>query len=101
MWIVANESFLSIVECKDDPSMLLVRARVEGDIERAFPDARVKITPRADYLYRAFIPRGEVASTIEEMVQGIDYLNFKNSVKDRVRHDAYLDVWRVMERVQA
>ena len=36
MCIFTNKGFLSIVEDRDDPERLLVRARYEGDIERHF-----------------------------------------------------------------
>ena len=41
MWIMMNNSFLSIVSKDCGPAELLVRARRAGDIERVFPDAKV------------------------------------------------------------
>jgi len=42
MWIFLADSFLSVVDMGDPTgSTLLVRARRQGDIERAFPDAKV------------------------------------------------------------
>lgn len=100
MWIFLNDAFLSIVRDRGDVDQLLVRARIKGDIESAFPDAKVSHTPDADYAYRAFLPRRDVAATIERRVQAIDYPNFKNSVRDHRRHDAYVEVWRAMLRYQ-
>jgi hypothetical protein len=100
MWIFLNDAFLSIVEDRDDKTRLLVRARVAGDIEKAFPDATVTHTPRADYAYRAFVRREVVAEVIERRVGEIAYPNFKNSVRDHARHDAYMGVWSVMRRYQ-
>jgi hypothetical protein len=53
MWLFAKHGFFSIVEHRADPRNLLVRARVKGDIEHYFPDAKVTQTDDADYLYRA------------------------------------------------
>ncbi len=94
MWIFLNNAFLSIVAHRDKPDLLLVRARAEGDIERTFPDAET--CPVADYRYRAELPRQEVATAIAERVSGIDYDNFKGSVQETDRHDAYLHVWSAM-----
>jgi hypothetical protein len=97
MWIFLNDAFLSIVEHREDPSKLLVRARVRGDIERVFPAAKVLHTPvRADYAYRAVIDRRVVADRLRAAVDSIDYPNFKNSVTEDDRHDVYMGVWETM-----
>jgi len=101
MWIFLNDSFLSIVEHREDATKLLVRARKRGDIERVFPAATVSHTPvRADYAYRAVIDRTAVAVAISERVLNIDYPNFKDSVPEDDRHDAYMDVWTAMHGFQ-
>ncbi len=96
MWIFLNNAFLSIVDKGGDGTTLLVRARHAGDVERVFPTAMVERTPRIDYLYRARVPREEVAQRVGEMARGIAYGNFKASVKDPDRHDAYMGVWEEM-----
>lgn len=100
MWVFLNDAFLSIVADRDDADRLLVRGRLPGDIERAFPDAQVRETRDADYRFRAFIPRSAVASRLAEAVDRIDYPNFKSSVRQDWRHDLYLSVWQVMARAQ-
>ena len=100
MWIFLNNAFLSIVEDRDDKNRLLVRARLPDDIPRVFPTAEVFEKDHADYRYRALIPREEVATAISEQVRKIDYDNFKNSVSEDDRHDAYLGVWNVMYDLQ-
>jgi hypothetical protein len=93
MWIYLNSSFLSIVENSEDPSMLHVRARREGDIEEVFPDSNVTETPDGDYKYRTDLSRDDVAEAIARNINGINYTNFKNSIDDEVRHDVYMDLW--------
>jgi len=100
MWIFLNDAFLSIVADRKNPARLLVRARKLGDIERVFPTAIVNVTPTADYLYRAFLPRADVAHAIVERLSKIDYPNFKDSVINPERHDDYFDVWLTMYRKQ-
>lgn len=103
MWLSLSDSFLSIVAIAGptaDPAQLLVRARVAGDIERVFPQAKVTHTPKADYAYRTTLPRTQVASALTAAVDTIDYTNFKNSVPDRARHDAYLACWLAMHDLQ-
>ncbi len=103
MWVSLSYSFLSIVALDGpaaDPAQLLVRARVAGDIERVFPTAAVTHTPKADYAYRAILPRTVVATALAAAVQAIDYTNFKNSVSDPARHDAYFECWDAMYDLQ-
>jgi len=103
MWLSLSDSFLSIVALEGptaDPAQLLVRARVAGDIERVFPTATVAHTPKADYAYRTILPRTMVATTLAAAVEAIDYTNFKNSVPDQARHDAYLECWTAMHDLQ-
>lgn len=100
MWIFLSDSFLSIV-ADADPALLVVRARRKGDIERVFPRLRAIRTLNRDYLYRRAIPRGLVEEAIAGAVAGIEYRNFKDSVKDNVRHAAYVSVWQTMHSYQA
>jgi hypothetical protein len=80
--------------------MLLVRARREGDIEQVFPGAQVEQTVGRDYMYRTVQPRDRVANQLAEEVRGIDYPNFKKSVKDPELHSAYQGIWRTMADLQ-
>lgn len=101
MWIFTSNAFLSVVADRDNPDRLLVRARVPGHIERVFPDAKVFTDSQADYLYRAFIQREVVVQAVAANISKIDYDNFKDSVNDPVLHNAYMNVWGVMEKIQA
>ena len=100
MWVFLKHSFLSIVDKSSVDGCLMVRARRSGDIERVFPAADVRETPGNDYLFRADVPRKEVAARIAEYIMEIDAPNFKASVKDKPLHDAYMGVWSVMGRLQ-
>jgi len=97
MWIFLSESFLSIVDKGDDiGKTLLVRARRKGEIERVFPSAEVAEGVGTDYQFRARIGREEVALRIADEVRNTTYQNFKSTVKERSRHDAYMGVWGEM-----
>lgn len=100
MWIFLNNAFLSIVQKPGDTDTLTVRARVKGDIERVFPTAKVTQNGGTDYKFRATIHRARVADAMFDAVMDIDYANFKSSVKDHARHDAYMDVWSAMMKYQ-
>lgn len=98
MWIFQNNSFLSVVAHRDQPGMLLVRSRIKGDIERALPNSEVFEIEDADYRYRAIVSVQDLQTAMAEAIAKIDYPNFKNSVKESERHDAYMGVWSVMAR---
>jgi hypothetical protein len=105
MWIFLNDAFVSIVaprpESDFDPlDFLVVRGRIKGDIEKLFPGADIIEGGGTDYRFRAVIERGDVARVIVDHLWAIDYTNFKDTVTDHARHDAYLDVWTVMARLQ-
>jgi hypothetical protein len=100
MWIFAREGFCSIVQDMFDPSMLLVRSRIEGDLEKLFPDAEVVEAAGSDYRFRAYLPRETVAAAIGKMVLSVDYGNFKASVRDNRRSPFYARVWATMAELQ-
>src|SRR5690606_27240430 len=104
MWVCLNNAFLSIVQppeqqlCRD---VLLVRARRKRDMQKVFPTAKVKRTPGRDYLFRAEIDREEVQDALADLIAGIGYGNFKDSVRDDALHTAYNRVWSIMAGLQS
>jgi len=100
MWVFLNDAWLSIVEDREDEEQLLVRSRRSGDVARTFGVEEFQDL-KADYWYRAHIPRDQVAGAIAREVLRIDYPNFKNSVKDDTLHAAYSKVWTVGFNLQA
>ena len=96
MWIGDNEGWLSIVKHLDKDDHLLVRARRKEHIKNIFPDANIYENMKADYPYRADIPKSDVISTMVERVDRIDYPNFKNSVKDKAYAKALNHVWHIL-----
>lgn len=101
MWLFTTHGFFSIVQHKDNPDYLLVRARVKGDIERYFPGADVQRTDDADYLYRATIPRSQVMDVVMDVVRNIDYTSFKGALKDKSRYAYHMDASAAMRDMQA
>lgn len=100
MWICLNDAFFSIVHKDCGPDELLVRARRPGDIEKAFPRAKVVTRAGTDYQFRAVVPRTDVAEALMVEVMTIDYDNFKGATKDRRLHDAYAGFWNLHARLQ-
>jgi len=100
MWILMNDAMLSIVRHTNQPGAMLVRARLAGDIERVFPQAQVVVAGGSDYRFRAVLLKTVVADAVSKRLLDIDYGNFKASVREPKRHDAYFDVWDVMHRMQ-
>lgn len=96
MWLFFNDSFLSIVHKPGDGDWLTVRGRVPGDIESVFPGVEVVADAGTDYRFRARVPRDKVGRAVTERISALDYANFKNSVRDPHRHDAYAGVWQEM-----
>lgn len=102
MWIFTKDSFVSIVAHRDKPGWFLVRGRFKGDAARflGVPAGDEKVTPRADYRYRLEANAARVQQALAQAGAAVEYPNFKGSVRDKERHDTYLDVWGVMYRAQ-
>jgi hypothetical protein len=100
MWIFTKHGFYSVVEDRDNADLLLVRARVEGDIEKYFRDAVVYYTPEHDYAYRAHVSRREVAAVMAQTVLGVDYPNFKSGIADHRRGGFYVQIWNILWDMQ-
>jgi len=99
-----NDAMVSAVEDNSDLTRLMVRARVKGDLERFFkpiglvPD--VFAAAGTDYAYRCNVKRSQFAEACAAAAMSINYGNFKGSVKEDARHDAYMDCWTAMMKLQ-
>ena len=102
MWIMMNNSYFSIVKNTKKKDHLLVRGRVNGDIEKIFPKAQVIERQGSDYKYRASIPKWIVSNVMKKEIEKINYDNFKNSVssKEHFRHRVYFEVWMKLMELQ-
>jgi len=104
MWITMNDSFLSVVQDRNNPDGAVVRARVRDDLHNVFDttnfEAPIIETDDSDYRFRVFVPKAVVADLISTRINDIDYDNFKDSVDEDFRHAAYNNMWRVMYNVQ-
>jgi hypothetical protein len=106
MWIIGKYGFISIVQHDKDPSLMQVRSRVKMDILAYFPDARVVTMTRSDYMYRADIPRIEVARVLHDEVMDYDVTShvkdvaIEYSYPNDERRAAYYDTWYALSRMQ-
>ena len=105
MWIFTPTAFVSIVAHRRNPHVLLVRARLKGDLERLFPGCKVVETRRADYRFRAEIARERVAQVVADQLLGVEYDNVKDAIPRRgevhqLRSRSMHRVWGVMHDAQ-
>jgi hypothetical protein len=68
MWIFTVNGFFTIIQDRKDANYVWLRARLREDIERNFPGVTVEEHPGADYLFRAKLPREQVAQRVMELV---------------------------------
>jgi hypothetical protein len=105
MWIFTNNSFVSVVARKNHYDMVVVRGRVKGDVLRFLAPAGYtgKETEAAgtDYAVRCLVPRSMFIEALLKAGDTVKYCNFKNSVREVARHDAYMGVWHVMHDLQS
>jgi hypothetical protein len=103
MWVFTTGGFISVVQDRDDPKLLVVRARTREHM-RAFLDGcglhKVSIThyPEADYAFRSWVSHRTFAEWLAAQAEAIDYENFKDACKARGAARTYLDallvIWR-------
>lgn len=97
MWVFTNRGYISVVQHREKPDLLLARARREGDLQAIFGyDIEVLETEKADYLFRTVVTRGQLATALTDEIYEIDYNNFKNSVENDLRRATYLRVWEIL-----
>ena len=104
MWIFSKDGFVSVVEHRDDKELLLIRGRIKDDIEDIANLAEVLTgekpeiveMPDADYRFRIFLSKHVFKEIMQVKIDDLDYPNFKSSIRDHDRHNAYLDIWSVM-----
>lgn len=53
-----------------------------------------------DYAFRATLPRTQAATAIADAIKAIAYPNFKDTVSEHDRHDAYEEMWFTMRELQ-
>ena len=119
MWIFTQYGFFSAVCARDEqgqpnPEEMMIRARDKEHLERLqerFHQLRayqIKESPRADYRYRIIVGKPVWAEVSLELVQEIDYDNFKDKVAEtyadndnmmRYEHSLH-QVWQVMFSLQ-
>ena len=110
MWIFTKMGFLSIVEHRDDPNLLMIRTRFKEDIgelcrriakQEEGAEPAWEETPDGDYRYRVTCSREVMARLVEQLVREIDYTNFKQSVHgDPTRDRAYMACWNALRTAQ-
>lgn len=102
MWVFTKNGFFSIVQDKDDENYLIVRSRVKGDIENYFDPNQVQEDAGSDYRYRIRLHREVVNTWLYEVVDHIDYTNYKAAVNmvDKRRSEYYGMVWAIMADMQ-
>ena len=101
MWIAMNDSFVSAVQDRNDPDVLWVRARHDDDLNAFAQGHPIVRHAGSDYPSRFRLTKAEFARLVTDRIQAISYGNFKSSVPDDDRHDAYLDIWSAMRNFQS
>jgi hypothetical protein len=110
MWLITPVGFFSVVRKPTDiqSETLTVRSRVRADLEalktQYLPElGAIQESQVNDYRFRATAPQAAVAAAMAQLVENLDYANFKDEVKARqgpARARLYHQVWDVLYRLQ-
>ena len=105
----------SVVEHKDDPNIVIVRARIEKDIkniqkmfvDQGYERPEILQIRHSDYKFRVFVSRKEWIKVITKLMADLHYTNFKDAVIQedaieimQLRDEAYTGIWSIMYRLQ-
>lgn len=101
MWVFTNIGFFSVVEVNGDHKRVVVRARAKDHLEKLRKLGGHKLMPiredeGTDYSFRVYMEKEQWKELLGKLVDGINYTNFRDSVKDGLYHDSLLEVWSVM-----
>jgi len=105
MWIFTSTGFVSAVVHRDDPDLIVVRARDLASLAALIERTGAEVNPweGSDYAFRIVLPRSVFASWTAEQATAIDYTNFKSSA-ERLRGGTFAEtlheVWDVMYAFQ-
>ena len=101
MWLFTPKGFISVVQHRSDPQTL-IRARSKEHLETLFPKLANSIieTAMADYPFRLPVSKNRFKEFAQELIETLDYDNFKSAIKEETYHDACLRVWSDMRRYQ-
>ncbi len=108
MWIFTRTGMVSIVEHRDDPETLLVRARARRHLE-AFRGHAVGTgfgaiweDATADYRWRCEMSRAAVRTCVLAEIEALDYPNFKAAIpsQEHAYIEAAHETWAAMLGVQ-
>jgi len=111
MWLLTPIGFFSIVQKASDiaTNTLTIRSRVRSDLEALrelyLPGlGDISENSVTDYRFRATAPRAEVAAAMAELVNALEYSNFKNQVakvQGGERAHLYHEVWDTLYKLQS
>ena len=116
MWLFTKHGFFSPVCARTgdgsrsnppDPNRIMVRARAVAHLEALkerfageLGDVEIRESTNTDYPCRFFVDKAVWVKVVAELVEEVDYDNFKSKVAEVCGRDAYEeslhDVWRVM-----
>jgi hypothetical protein len=102
MWTFTETGFTSAVQHRDNPDLLVVRARDLLSLEpiaAEFPELEITSSATSDYPHRIIMPKTKYASWLVKGVVALNYPNFKNRVyQTRGQKFAHLlsNVWATM-----
>lgn len=114
MWIFTKNGFFSVVCARKneglsheiDESKFMIRARSKEHLKNLIEDykqlsnCKIVEMSHSDYKYRIFVDKNIWTDVMKDVVEDIDYSNFKNKVKKNL-HDSSFDsslgeIWSVM-----
>jgi hypothetical protein len=108
MWIFSRRGFYSVVEHKDNPNLILVRARREQDLANLIRGYELahKITehPDFDYRWRLIVDRLTWQELSAPLLAEIDYPSFKTELAQTDQVDKLpmlLGFWEQLADYQA
>lgn len=103
MWVFTQHGFISVVESRIDPTVVMARSRDRKSLEHFLEvteldptDHPVVESAGTDYPYRVICKREDVAAFLSSSAMAIDYPSFKTQVgynRGYLWHDVLMSIW--------
>lgn len=104
MWVMTKNVFVSIEQDDENPTVLLVRGRIKGDVSQFLDlaEAAEEVTPGAEYRFCIRADRRWVENRLAAEAGAVDYPDYKSAIdiRDVRRRHVAKQIWEIWSREQ-
>ncbi|WP_211825150.1 hypothetical protein [Kistimonas asteriae] len=104
MWLLTSSGIISIVQHRENPNLMVVRASSEKALREFVPYAysrTAKRKPVKRLPWRISLPRQTVRVLVHAQFNAVAYDNFPNTIRDDQYHNVFMELYRMTDALKA